>query len=389
MNLDYYATLAQQVGTQKLQDIDIEDIDKATTFYLLTAPTDKNDGNLFQNRWAKNQRTVQMNPLPEFIQAVSIDLAQIPIGAFFIQFTFKLVKPYISKGDNTFYIIDNPIVRDKVFRYPVVHSTAWKGALHHVLWQLGYQDNEKIQRLFGTANDDEPNEGKAGRFYFYPTFFTQTSLEIVNPHDRKRRFGKNPILFESVPAGARGTFSLLYIPFDLIGQPESQIRTSVIADLCLITQALHALFTTYGFGAKTSSGFGLAQDAVESGQLSIKLSEATFSQNASQHIQKPEDTFIKYLDANGQINPAFAGSGESGLMSNSEYKQTGAQHGGGSLSEFKQFRSWYTQHGEQWQKNMQRSAAPAAYPNTTFESLSQLVQVCQNLTSNPTNGGAA
>jgi len=125
-----------------------------------------------------------------------------------------------------------------------------------------------MQRLFGETRGEEG--GWAGRLFFYPTFFTQTSLEIINPHDRKRRVGKNPILFESVPAGAQGTFSLLYVPFDLIGKEERDIRQQALADLELIAKGLSDMFLTYGFSAKRTSGYGVAEDRIVEGEIRTK-----------------------------------------------------------------------------------------------------------------------
>ena len=231
------------------------------------------------------------------------------------------------------------------------------------------------------------NEGTSGRLYFYPTFFTETSLEVINPHDRERRVGKNPILIESVPTGAQGTFTLLYTPLDRI----TETRQQTCADLQRVAEGLEALFTRYGFGAKTSSGFGLADNAVESGRLVLKLPEVTLSQSDAPQVQKPDDAFLKYLDEAGQVHSAFAGNGEGGLMSNSEYKQTSEQHGGGSLSEFKRFRGWYVEHNTQWQASLQSKAAETDYPESPFDSLSQLTTLCQSLQADPdaTQGGDA
>jgi len=169
-----------------------------------------------------------------------------------------LIRPYLSKDDHVLYIVDNPIARDKVFHLPIMRPSSWKGSLRAVLCHLGHcQDDVLVQRLFGVTRDED--EGQAGRLVFFPTFFTQTSLEIINPHDRKTKTGKNPILFECVPIGATGRFTLLYVPFDLIGADPAVIRPQVGADLETVAQAVHDLFTVYGFGAKTSSGYGVAE----------------------------------------------------------------------------------------------------------------------------------
>jgi CRISPR-associated protein Cmr2 len=187
-------------------------------------------------------------------------LELLPAGSFLIYFAFRLKQPYLSKDSSNFHIIDNSIVRDKVFRWPEVRTTSWKGALYHAFWQLGHdkEDEPQMQRIFGNirAND----QGQAGRLHFYSTFFNKTSLEIINPHNRKTRTGKNPILLESVPAGATGTFTLLYVPFDRVGEDEAEMRRQVAEDLKLVAEGVQAMMTLYGFGAKTSSGFGVATE---------------------------------------------------------------------------------------------------------------------------------
>jgi CRISPR-associated protein Cmr2 len=127
----------------------------------------------------------------------------------------------------------------------------------------------ELVRLFGNPKGAE-EEFRAGRLECYPTFFYRVGLEIINPHDRARKVGKNPILFECVPAGARGTFSLLYIPFDRIGQDEPETRRQAAEDLQLVTEGLQAMFLTYGFSAKRSSGYGVAEDEIIEGEVRTK-----------------------------------------------------------------------------------------------------------------------
>ena len=274
MNPDYYATLGKKEHQNGFKGIDLGDLDAVTTrYHVLVAIGSKDDketgGNSLRGEWAKRHLLVELDPLPDFLKHTLIDLTLLPFGSFCIQFKFNLLKPFISRDDNQFYIVDNPIVREKVFRYPMVRATAWKGSLRHALWQLGHQeDNEQIQQLFGTAHDEKPDDGKSGRLYFYPTFFTQTSLEVINPHDRERRIGKNPILMESVPANVTGAFTLLYTPLDCIGQNEADTSEQVFKDLELVAKGLEAMFTVCGFGAKTSSGYGVASENV-SGKLII------------------------------------------------------------------------------------------------------------------------
>lgn len=232
----------------------------------------------------------------------------LPFGSFLIHFTFTLEKPYLSKDDNDFHIIDNPLVRDKVFRCPMVRPSSWKGSLRHALWQLGHKKDDaqiqrKIQRIFGEARED--NTGRAGRLYLYPSFFNASSLEIINPHDRKTRVAKNPILFECVPSGTKGTFDLLYVPFDCIGEDEKKICQEVTDDLKLITKGLQAMMTAYGFGAKTSSGFGTVGYRLNEGQMQITGLDAPEIVPLETSKASPVPSLPRYLAAPGQLKPEF------------------------------------------------------------------------------------
>jgi CRISPR-associated protein Cmr2 len=253
-------------------------------------------------------------------------LSSLPAFSFFLQFTFTLATPYLSKDDEEFYIIDNPIKKDKVFKVPIVSGSTWKGNMRWTAMK-SYSDglpekaNEnniseclgnraQMIRLFGhekgaienylynilteiICNEEEKKdpaqftakrefikkefqkllrdkgylsgnmEGRRGRLNFYPTFFNRIGLEVINPHDRKTKAGTLPIYIESVPTGSTGMFSLLYVPFDLIGKPIKQTREEVIADMDVISEALREMMTTYGFSAKKSSGFGIITDDIQ------------------------------------------------------------------------------------------------------------------------------
>jgi CRISPR-associated protein Cmr2 len=385
MNQDHYAVLAQKEYLDGFAGIDFHDGTAVTTRYHVLLATGHKDekntgGDALRSAWAKERQKVDLGALPGFLEPPMFnDFSCLPFGSFYIQFKFKLLKPYISRNDNAFYIVDNAIVREKVFHLPMVRSTAWKGSLCHALWQSGYQnENEQINRMFGTANDEQPEKGKRGRLYFFPSFFTQTGMEVINPHDRKTRVGKNPILIESVPIGAEATFALLYAPLDRIGKENDETRNQVIADMKLVAEGLQALFTMYGFGAKTSSGFGLADDEVEKGSLILNWPGYVFPQAETVQAQKPEDAFLKYMDESGHLKSDFSESGGNGLMSNKTYKEK-APLGGGSLSEFKVFRKWYGEHGERWQKSWQEKNSATNYPELSFDQLSQLVEVLRQM----------
>jgi CRISPR/Cas system CSM-associated protein Csm3 (group 7 of RAMP superfamily) len=300
--------------------------------------------------------------------------ATLPHYSFGLELRFELARPYLSQDDDAFYIIDNPVRKDKVFKVPFVAPTSWKGSLRSVATQ-GLLDVfaallpakpptddaereallpglwiERVRRvvLFGNEKQNDADflnkwlaprlfpappeesekerrkrlkketerldkafekylkdnhyrtekiEGRQGRLFFFPTFFNQIGLEMINPHDRVRRVGKNPILFECVPAGATGTFRLLYVPYDFPGKVtpnETKLRTQIQADLPLVAKTVRDLLTLFGFGAKTSSGFGAA--ALEAQQLTLGLNflveQEIGGEDKYQPIKAEEQAFV-------------------------------------------------------------------------------------------------
>jgi len=248
------------------------------------------------------------------------DLALLPDYSFAFHVTFTLAGAYLSRDDTDFYILDNPVKKEWVFKLPYIAPSQWKGALRAAIRQNHDWPNEHpdLLRLFGESRDDE---GHAGRLHFYPTFFDRIGLEVINPHDRETGAGRQPIYFESVPADAAGTFTLLYVPFDRIGEEdEPKTRAQVAADLELVATGIQAMMTTYGFGAKTSSGFGVANDALNDGCLRLSGLEAP-DPTAPDDVSQPAPGLPRYLSAPGQLHPDFcAADGSFRYRSDSELK---------------------------------------------------------------------
>ncbi len=266
---------------QDARDKLLSSLPSAASFEYLDV-TGRGNAINFRTRWQERNRRVnclqELSGIwPEGVQlykeifaAPSIKLALLPSYSFLLQFTFSLAQPYISRDEQSFYIIDNPVRKDRVFGLPYIAASSWKGSLRSALWQLGYRDNNAdVSHLFGNEKGVESQEDfQSGCLQFFPTFFTMKSLEIINPQDRKLRSGSNPIPFESVPEGSNGVFTLLHVPFDCIGKDEKDTRSQVLKELKLIAEGLQAMFLTYGFGAKTRSGFGLAKEGA-TGELRI------------------------------------------------------------------------------------------------------------------------
>lgn len=290
-----------------------------------------------ESRYAKEliaKERARLNAL-DLLKPTAPDLQCLPLGSWFLQFTFTLAKPWMSKDDDPFYVAEsvNPVRKDKVFKVPLVAAAGWKGLLRWTAMQVrlfeqkkeltpdAFADERLAQTLlFGDEKGEEPGKTKdfaaylddlggkearrlyaqkvreyfrlsekddmphhGGRLMCYPTFFNLIDVEVINPHSRKTKAGTHPIYLECVPDGAQGIFSLLYVSFDLIGQAsDDEIRTQARDDLVLVAEAVSAMMLTYGFSAKRTSGYGTAEDAitgvVKTGADGRPFKDITFSQ---------------------------------------------------------------------------------------------------------------
>ena len=280
---------------------------------------DKKLDNYFEEQCKNFLTPLSLKPeLPKF--------AFFPLGSWALQFPFILLKPYISLDDTDFYILDNPVKKEWVFKVPYVAASQWKGALRatmvndlaadfraETIKEYEFVVNRlQLYRLFGNEKDGTADflnriwarqlvgpspkdelqqeawynrvrdegirvaqefeqklhkngylqgdiEGFRGSLYFYPTYFDQIDLEVINPHDRNTGAGKLPIYFECVPAGAEGTFTLLYVPLGGLELNPDEVQKQASTDLQAMAAGIKAMMTCYGFGAKTSSGFGEAE----------------------------------------------------------------------------------------------------------------------------------
>jgi CRISPR-associated protein Cmr2 len=269
----------------------------------------------------------QSNALGEMFNTPKINKLDIfPPYSFFLTFAFTLVKPFISRDDEVFYICENPVKKDKIFKVPMMSGSSWKGSMR---WSAGKQleiDNDisrkfkkrmQLLRLFGHENESEklyydllmPDQQKKfrkavlnetnkeglrkGRLNFYSTFFDSIRLEVINPHNRKTKAGTLPIYIESVPEETIGIFSLLYVPFDLMGRQETEIRAHAANDLHMVAQGLNDMFTIYGFGAKTSSGYGVAEETLrDNGRLSVNATDPAEKERVKIPVEPKEPEIV-------------------------------------------------------------------------------------------------
>ena len=310
------------------------------------------------------------------------DLAALPNGSWLLQIQFRLSRPFASKGESEFhpweervvdkkdgatewFEIQNPIVRDHLTGLPVVRPTTWKGHLRFAGDAIGL-DTSVRDRLFGVTCGDA--EGQTGRLHFFPTFFAdQTGKEVATPLSRDTRTpvaGRGPISFEVVPEGQGGKFMLLYVPSPKgIEWHPRQIGE----DLMATASAIVAMLLDYGFSAKKTAGWGVAEDAVLFGTLTAKgamwPAERAAAAARPQFVE-PEESFRKFMDERGQPHAALKKpTGE--WLSNQEFKTAGA--GLGSLTEYKKFRAWYEAHGSEWARRLAGPQQQGKAPLQAFE----------------------
>ena len=114
-----------------------------------------------------------------------------------------------------------------------------------------------------------------GRLIFYSTFFNGIDLDVIAPHKRTTKTVKVPILFETVPENSKGTFTLIYVPFDIIHDKE-RLKKEVPEDLKLLKKVIPKMMLEYGFSAKKTSGYGVVDEDID-GFIKVGSIEVRFN----------------------------------------------------------------------------------------------------------------
>jgi len=263
---------------------------------------DKSYNNLsfkdFPLSWLKNQKKVWEID-KELIPPNKIDITSHIPNTFAIKSNFKLTAPYYSSDDDDFYIINNPCLKESVFKVPMVRGSSWKGALLNAGIEIlkntdDFKQLGSLFRIFGTGNNEYRNlfdendkvietkiltflafefgvdltknvkeilaayfktKAQKGRAIFYPTYFDKLSIELINPHNRKTKAGTIPIHYEVVPEGKTGTLQIIYIPFDAVTEKDETVKEQANQDLEFLKECIHKV-SENGIGAKTKLGWG-------------------------------------------------------------------------------------------------------------------------------------
>jgi CRISPR-associated protein Cmr2 len=376
------------------------------------------------------------------------DLTAFPTYSWAVAVPFTLRKPYLSKDDTTFHLLDNPVRKEKIFQVPLVAATGWKGALraalvqHLIAWWSSLNDAERQQglqckrflqqrmqmaRLFGNEKGVETDDtnGKAfldkiggerlaqiyrrlvgrslsssgffaGRLHFFPTFFDRLGLEVINPHSRQSGVGeRGPILLESVPQGATGTLLLLYVPFGSLD------KHKIAQDLEVTAQGVQAMLTTYGFGAKTSSGFGVVEEQLAGqGKLLIRAALSAPDAPTSTQAAPSAPGLARYLETPARLHADFRRP-DGSLKSAAEYealiKSQGRKYGKQDRQLYEKAQKWWEREGRQLAeaaaKEPVEQPAPVAPPQPPvtermFTTLSGLQEQARQVAEQLRSGGA-
>jgi CRISPR-associated protein Cmr2 len=410
--------------------------------------------NAIRDAW---QKKLASSAIPQTFDFLPDDNAiyQMPAFSFLLRVPFRLRKPYLSKDDTTFHLLDNPVRKEKIFQVPMVAATGWKGSLRaamlyqlvewwsslssdkqqqHIYRKLFVKRRIQLARLFGNEKgvqtDDTSFEefldtfgGKrqaqyyrrvvrryfsssgffAGRLHFFATFFDQIGLEVINPHSRQSGVGeRGPILMECVPQGTTGTLLLLYVPF---GSPDrcdraQDLAMEVAQDLEVTVQGLQAMLTTYGFGAKTSSGFGVVEEQLAGqGKLLIRAALSAPDAPVSTQTAPSAPTLARYLETPTRLHADFRRS-DGSLKSAAEYealiKSQGRQYSKQERQLYEKAQKWWDREGRQLAEAAAKEPVEQPAPVTPseppvterrFTTLSGLQEQTQQVAEQLRNGG--
>jgi CRISPR-associated protein Cmr2 len=253
------------------------------------------------------------------------------------------------------------------------------------------QEFDALLRKRGYRQGDV--EGFQGRLYFYPAYFDQIGLEVINPHPRDTGAGKQPIYFECVPAGAQGTFTLLYVPLDGAGEAAD--------DLEAVAQGIQAMMTVYGFGAKTSSGYGTARDCLSGdGTLALRatLPGAEPSPAAAEPPQ-PAPDLSRYLEAPTRLHADFRRP-DGSLKSEAEYQalveSRGQKYARKDRQLYAKAKAWWEREDRHLAEAPAEEPEPAVQPAPSpappvaeweFTTISELQEVAQKVATLLREGG--
>ena len=319
----------------------------------------------------RKQATGQKYPLlSDFL--LELDHTSLLDPAWFaIDASFTLESPWYSEDDRPFHVLDNPVRKDRVFGVPFMSAASWKGLLRwacrmraglsdhlekHDMRMEGWEDPSWVLHLFGNERGED-ERFRSGALVCHPTWFDKVVFEVINPHDRARRAGTQPIYYEVVPAGTEGKLRLLYAPLPGERERDQTTPDAFIQDLI---DSIRALLENYGISAKRTAGWGKAR-------IDLKKSKLHFVKGG--HLdnilpdvpdvpyESPSEAFKKLMDDNGlPIKILLDEKEKLKFISKTQFKKLPEEEKPCKSSEFEDFKGWYEKQGKEYSRRLKASA---------------------------------
>ena len=182
-----WATVYNELDGTKITDMKDEDFCNIFPFADLKDKSNKKFKNLknteFALTWFKNNKFKEENNIKyfevkdkDYKKAKKLNslpnINKLILYSFILQAQIKLISPYFSHDDDNFYLIQNPCLKEKVFKVPMIRGSGWKGAIaragKEVINDLINKNSDSVEfkdsklreyissylRLFGTGSDD-------------------------------------------------------------------------------------------------------------------------------------------------------------------------------------------------------------------------------------------
>jgi len=211
---------------------------------------------------------------------------------------------------------------------------------------------------------------------------------------------RGPILMECVPQGAIGELVLLYVPFGPLEQGEDKRRAKVAQDLEVLVKGVQVMLTIYGFGAKTSSGFGTAEDRLAGeGKLAIRAELAGEDTSVIAPPEPKPPDLPRYLESPTRLRPDLRRP-DGSLKSEAEYQALIESRGQKYAKKDKQLynkaKGWWKREGRELVQAPPQEPEPEPVPietppvsEYTFRTLSELPDLARRVAEALRTGGTS
>ncbi len=242
---------------------------------------------------------------------------------------FKLTSPLLTRDDEPFYLIDNPVRKDHIFGSPYLSAAGLKGLAadaYQRAFPMSYdlaeneanrtdhyrQQDASARRLFGLADDGAEyapgcQKHQAGRLHFSPAWFQKIQFLVINKRNPETGTGEKPIQMEAIAPDQSTILEVVY--FNPLGTVESS-EAIVRQDLARWLAAVAHWWPALGLGAKRLAGYGQIQIEKVTLQTvgwsgmansSAVQSKPTASKPLPMAAKLPPAHYEKFLDAQEQL----------------------------------------------------------------------------------------